>query len=77
MLPFGADGMGDHLVIDSVWRDVGDTDHEGSMSFRPGGVRIHSYYALLKATADALENGGSIGFWKPEVVAGELDWEVV
>lgn len=76
MIPFGADGMGDHLVIDSVKRDVGETDHEGSMSFTPGGVRIRSYYALLKATADALENGGSIGYWKPRKVADELDWEV-
>ncbi|MFG1682966.1 SMI1/KNR4 family protein [Nonomuraea sp. NPDC049269] len=76
MLPFGADGMGDHLVIDSVKRDVGETDHEGSMSFTPGGVRIRSYYALLKATADALENGGSIGYWKPRTVADELDWDV-
>ncbi len=76
MLPFGADGMGDHLVIDSVQRDVGETDHEGNMSFTPGGVRIRSYYALLKATADALENGGSIGYWKPRTVADELDWDV-
>lgn len=76
MLPFGADGMGDHLVIDSVKRDVGETDHEGSMSFTPGGVQVRSYYALLKATADALENGGYIGYWKPRTVADELDWEV-
>ncbi|MFI6788802.1 SMI1/KNR4 family protein [Nonomuraea sp. NPDC050383] len=77
MLPFGASGTGDHLVIDSVKGDVGETDHEGSMRFRPGGVRIRSYHALLKATADALETGGSIGYWKPRAVAGELDWEVL
>ncbi|MBT2227285.1 SMI1/KNR4 family protein [Nonomuraea sp. NEAU-A123] len=76
MLPFGADGMGNHLVIDSVKHDVGETDHEGSMSFTPGGAHIRSYYALLKATADAMENGGSIGYWKPRTVAGELDWDV-
>ncbi|MEV4164441.1 SMI1/KNR4 family protein [Nonomuraea dietziae] len=75
MLPFGSDGLGDHLVVDSVKRDVGDTDHEGIMSFTPGGVRIRSYYALLKATADAMEDGGSIGYWKPEAVAGELRWK--
>ncbi|MEV1175651.1 SMI1/KNR4 family protein [Nonomuraea sp. NPDC049784] len=34
MLAVGADGMGDHLVIDSVKRDVGDTDHEGSNAWR-------------------------------------------
>lgn len=47
------------------------------MSFRPGGVRIRSYYALLKAIADAMENGDSIGYWKPEAVAGELNWEIL
>ncbi|MEV0150219.1 MULTISPECIES: SMI1/KNR4 family protein [unclassified Nonomuraea] len=76
MLPFGASGTGDHLVIDSVKGDVGETDHEGSMGFTPGGVRIRSYHALLKATADALETGGSIGYWQPKAVAGELAWEV-
>jgi hypothetical protein len=74
MLPFGADGIGDHLVIDSVRRDVGVSDDEGGMSFTPGGVRLGSYYALLKATAGALEKGGAIGRWKPRVVAGELEW---
>jgi hypothetical protein len=76
MLPVGANGMGDHLVVDSVRRDVGQTDHEGTMSFTPGGARIRSYHALLKATADALETGGSLGYWKPTVVAGRLDWQV-
>ncbi|MGW4476475.1 SMI1/KNR4 family protein [Nonomuraea sp. NPDC004354] len=77
MLPIGSDGSGNHLVIDSVERDVGDTDHEGSMTFTPGGRPIRSYYALLKATADAMEGNGSIGYWKPKAVAGELDWEVL
>ncbi|GAA3445600.1 SMI1/KNR4 family protein [Planomonospora venezuelensis] len=76
MIPVGSDGLGNHLVVDSVRRDVGGTDHEGSMDFAPGGVRIRSYHALLKLTADALERGGSIGFWKPVVVGGELDWTV-
>ncbi|WP_246364613.1 SMI1/KNR4 family protein [Nonomuraea rhodomycinica] len=76
MLPVGADGSGNHLVVDSVRRDVGDTDNEGTMDFTPGGVRIRSYHTLLKATADALEKGRAIGYWKPEVVAGELEWTV-
>ncbi|MEV0201789.1 SMI1/KNR4 family protein [Nonomuraea sp. NPDC050691] len=76
MLPIGYDGVGNHLVVDSVKRDVGETDHEGSMSFAPGGVRIRSYHALLKAVADALEQGGSIGYLKPEAVAGQLEWTV-
>jgi hypothetical protein len=74
MIPFGGDGIGDHLVIDSVKRDVGVSDEDGGMSFTPGGVRLRSYYALLKATADALEKGGAIGRWQPRVVAGELEW---
>ncbi|GAA3414244.1 SMI1/KNR4 family protein [Streptosporangium vulgare] len=77
MIPFGSDGSGDHLVIDSVVRDVGDTDHEGVMDFLPGGVPIGSYYRLLRATAHALETGGSIGSWKPVVDGGELYWKVV
>lgn len=77
MIPVGADGMGDHLVIDSAWKDIGETDHEGNMDFTPGGVPIRSFYTLLKTTADAMEKGGSIGYWKPRVVDGELDWDVL
>ncbi len=77
MIPFGADGSGNHLVIDSVVRDVGETDHEGMMDFLPGGVPIRSYHGLLRATANALETGGSVGFWKPVVTGGELDWTAV
>ncbi|SNR89438.1 SMI1 / KNR4 family (SUKH-1) [Streptosporangium subroseum] len=76
MIPIGADGSGNHLVIDSVVGDVGDTDNEGTMSFTPGEIRIGSYYELLKATANALETGGFIGYWKPEVVDGELEWNI-
>lgn len=77
MIPFGSDGMGNHLVVDSVMRDVGKTDHEGQMSFTPGGVPIRSHYALLKAVADAMETGGVVGYWKPGVTEGEFDWDVV
>ncbi|MEU4699774.1 SMI1/KNR4 family protein [Nonomuraea dietziae] len=77
MLPFGSDELGNHLVVDSVRRDVGGTDHEGITSFTPGGVRIRSYYALMKATADAMEDGGTIGYWKPEAVAGALRWKAL
>jgi cell wall assembly regulator SMI1 len=76
MIPFGADGSGNHLVIDSVVGDVGDTDHEGSMSFTPGAIRIGSYYELLKETANALETGRSIGYWRAEAVDGELEWNI-
>ncbi|AWS41912.1 SMI1/KNR4 family protein [Streptosporangium sp. 'caverna'] len=76
MIPIGADGSGNHLVIDSVVGDVGDTDNEGTMSFTPGEIRIGSYYELLKATANALETGGFIGYWKPGAVDGELEWNI-
>ncbi|WP_181448810.1 SMI1/KNR4 family protein [Nonomuraea aridisoli] len=76
MLPVSDDGMGNHLVVDSARRDVGQTDHEGVMSFRPAGLRIRSYYALLKTTADALEQGRSIGYLRPKAVGGELAWDV-
>ncbi|MFD8528870.1 SMI1/KNR4 family protein [Streptosporangium canum] len=77
MIPFGSDGSGNHLVADSVMRDVGETDHEGQMSFTPGGIPIRSHYALLKAVADAMETDGAVGYWKPGVTEGELDWDVV
>ncbi|GGP78212.1 hypothetical protein GCM10010140_02980 [Streptosporangium pseudovulgare] len=76
MIPFGADGSGNHLVADSLIRDVGEHDHEGQLDFEPGGVPVRSYYALLKAMADALETGGTIGYWKPLAVDGELRWDV-
>lgn len=77
MIPFGSDGSGNHLVVDSVRRDVGDTDHEGQLSFTPGGVPIRSHYALLKATAAAMETGGSVGYWRPAMIEGGFDWEIV
>jgi hypothetical protein len=40
----------------------------------PGGLRFTSYYALLKATADALESGAAIGGRLRVVVGGRLRW---
>ncbi|MFI7109628.1 SMI1/KNR4 family protein [Nonomuraea sp. NPDC050227] len=76
MIPVGSDGTGNSLVVDSVRRDVGKTEHAGNMSFTPGGIRIRSYHALLKATADALETGGTVGHWKPEAADGQLEWNL-
>lgn len=77
MIPFAADGSGNYLVVDSVQRDIGNSDHEGSMDFTFGDVPIRSYYALLKMTADALESGDPIAYWKPVVINGVLDWEIL
>lgn len=77
MIPFTADGTGCYLLVDSVVRDVGRSCEDSPIGFAPGGVRVKSYYALLKATADALETGGRIGYWRPRVVEGVLDWDVV
>ncbi|MFG2071178.1 SMI1/KNR4 family protein [Nonomuraea maritima] len=77
MLPVGYDGAGNYLAVDSVRGDVGDFDQEDGMHSEPGGIRIRSYYALLKATADAMEHGGSVGYWQPGVLNGELDWKIV
>ncbi|GAA3165148.1 hypothetical protein GCM10010466_65010 [Planomonospora alba] len=76
MIPVGADGLGNHLVVDSVRRDVGETGHGGAVSFTPGGVRIRSYHALLRTVADALEGGGSVGRWRPVARDGALGWEI-
>ncbi|WP_285588124.1 SMI1/KNR4 family protein [Herbidospora sp. NBRC 101105] len=48
MIPIGEDGMGNHLIVDSVVGDVGDSDHEGTLTFEPGGVRIGSHLELLE-----------------------------
>ncbi|MFF4987358.1 SMI1/KNR4 family protein [Streptosporangium saharense] len=77
MIPFTADGTGCYLLVDSVVHDVGDRCEDSPIGFTPGGVRVRSYYALLKATADALETGGRIGYWRPRAVEGVLDWDVV
>ncbi|MBB2911911.1 cell wall assembly regulator SMI1 [Streptosporangium becharense] len=77
MIPFGADGSGGHLVIDSFRRDVGRAGRDGGvMSLTSGETPIRSYYALLKATADALETGGPVGDWKPGATGGELRWDL-
>ncbi|MFF0306061.1 SMI1/KNR4 family protein [Streptosporangium sp. NPDC004379] len=76
MIPFGDDGLGNHLVADSLLRDIGEHDHEGRLDFEPAGVPVRSYHALLKATADALETGGTVGYWEPAVADGELHWDV-
>lgn len=77
MIPFTADGTGCYLLVDSVVRDVGRSCEDDAIGFTAGGVRLKSYYALLKATADALETGGSIGYWRPRAVEGVLDWDIV
>ncbi|GAA3118722.1 SMI1/KNR4 family protein [Streptosporangium carneum] len=77
MIPFSSDGVGGGLLIDSVRRDVGKTVEDGPIGFTPGGIRIRSYYALLKATADALETGGTVGDWKPVLVGKALEWRFV
>ncbi|GGL04172.1 SMI1/KNR4 family protein [Planomonospora parontospora] len=77
LIPVGSDGTGGELVVDSVRRDVGEGSFEnggGATSFTPGGVRVRSYHALLRMTADALENGGSVGHWEPVVRGGALEW---
>ncbi|WP_090770845.1 SMI1/KNR4 family protein [Nonomuraea maritima] len=77
MLPVGYGETSNYLVIDLVHKKVGEIDLEDSMESEPGGIRIRSYYALLKATADAMETGGSVGYWQPGVLNGELDWKIV
>ncbi|MEV7011111.1 SMI1/KNR4 family protein [Streptosporangium sp. NPDC051022] len=74
MVPFGVDGAGGHLLVDSVAHDVGESGGEGPMGFTPGGIRIRSYYALLKATADALETDGTVGAWRPVLMGRALGW---
>ncbi|MFG1947818.1 SMI1/KNR4 family protein [Nonomuraea sp. NPDC048826] len=77
MIPFGSDDQGGHLVVDSVRRDVGHTDGAGGLDFRPADVEIRSHHALLRATADALETGGAVGYFRPRAVDGRLTWQPI
>ncbi|MEV0202143.1 SMI1/KNR4 family protein [Nonomuraea sp. NPDC050691] len=43
-------------------------------SARPGGLKVRSYYGLLKAAADGLERG-RLGERRPRVVNGALVWK--
>lgn len=74
MIPFGDFGDGGNLVLDSVVGDVGWYFNEEGTSFDADEPWRRSYYALLKSTADVLEEGGDLEGWVPEVEEGELTW---
>lgn len=75
MIPFGDFGDGGNLVIDSVVGDIGWYFNKTGTSFAPDQPWRGSYYALLKASADVLEQGGDLDGWKPVVDEGELGWD--
>lgn len=75
MIPFlsfaGRDGEGsEYAVVDSVDGAVGWDDTIGGMA-----PRVSSYYALMRAVADALERGEEFDGWRPAVTRGVLRWE--
>ncbi|TQS23605.1 SMI1/KNR4 family protein [Microbispora hainanensis] len=67
---YGSDA-GDYLVTNSATGGVGSADWE-TPYFED---EWPSYYALLKATADGLAEGGPVGGWIPVVRGGVLDWK--
>ncbi|MEV0975002.1 SMI1/KNR4 family protein [Microtetraspora glauca] len=74
MIPVGDDQNGEYLLVDSVRRDVAGTFVENGGTFAEGGD-WSSYYALLRATADALEVGMPLKGWLvPQVTDGTLVW---
>ncbi|MEO3871442.1 hypothetical protein ABGB18_21725 [Nonomuraea sp. B12E4] len=57
-------------VVDSVGGAVGWDDGIGGMA-----PRHPSYHALMRAVADALEQGTAIDGWRPTVARGVLRWK--
>ncbi|WP_405396381.1 hypothetical protein [Microbispora hainanensis] len=71
-IPFACNSDdGDYLVTDSATGGVGSADRDAPHFEN----EWPSYYALLKATADGLAEGGPVGGWTPVVRGGVLDWE--
>ncbi|MEU0571430.1 SMI1/KNR4 family protein [Nonomuraea sp. NPDC005983] len=60
----------EYALIDSAVGDVGWDDTVSGMAFR----RMPSYYALMRAVADALERGGPVCGARPLVEHGMLRW---
>ncbi|MEU8194783.1 hypothetical protein AB0C10_13490 [Microbispora amethystogenes] len=65
-----ADDFGDYLVTDAATGGVGEASPEQSYYQ----ADWSSYYALLKATADALTRGATADGFRPVVHGGVLDW---
>ncbi|MFG1701689.1 SMI1/KNR4 family protein [Nonomuraea sp. M3C6] len=75
MIPFLAFAERDnedmpYAVVDSAGGAVGWDDTISGMA-----PRKPSYYALMRAVADALEQGTEIDGWRPAVKRGVLRWE--
>ncbi|MEV7802667.1 SMI1/KNR4 family protein [Microbispora sp. NPDC088329] len=71
-IPFAySSDFGDYLVTNSATGGVGSADWE-TPYFED---EWSSYHALLKATADALAEGGPVGGSVPVVREGVLEWE--
>ncbi|MEO3889039.1 SMI1/KNR4 family protein [Nonomuraea sp. B5E05] len=74
MIPFvlfeernSEDGV--YAVVDSAEGTVGWNDTISGMA-----PRLPSYYALMRAVADALEQGTAVEGWQPAVRGGVLRW---
>ncbi|MER6945542.1 SMI1/KNR4 family protein [Nonomuraea sp. NPDC000554] len=75
MIPFLSfqerqDGDMEYALVDSAVGDVGWDDTVSGMAF----PRMPSYYALMRAVADALERGGPVCGARPLVEHGTLRW---
>ncbi|GLW10566.1 hypothetical protein Misp01_56940 [Microtetraspora sp. NBRC 13810] len=73
LIPFAGRAGGGVLVVDSAGGRVGEYA-AGAGAYFAGGARWRSPYAMLKATADALEEGTPIGGRAPVVRDGALKW---
>ncbi|NUW31422.1 hypothetical protein HTZ77_08295 [Nonomuraea sp. SMC257] len=73
LIPVGSQVEGTLLVSAEDAGSVFEIGDEPT-STRPGGLRVRSYYGLLRAMADGLERG-RLGEWRPRVADGVLTWE--
>ncbi|MBB6553024.1 SMI1/KNR4 family protein [Nonomuraea rubra] len=64
------DGSAQWAVVDSADGSVGWDDTIAGLA-----PRMPSYYALMRAVADALEKGTEFDGWRPAVERGVLRWE--
>ncbi|MET7464621.1 SMI1/KNR4 family protein [Nonomuraea sp. NPDC005501] len=76
LIPVASQGEPELFVSGEKSGSLGELAEIGeeSRTSEPAGLKVRSYYALLKATADALERG-RLGEWRPRVVDGSLVWD--
>ncbi|MDF5758515.1 SMI1/KNR4 family protein [Spongiactinospora sp. TRM90649] len=71
-IPVASHENGDLVIVDSADGGIGFSDRVTGLRFGDGPP---SYRALLKRTADALRDGGTVAGWRPVARNGALEWD--